>query len=833
MRFLRRAVLAGVLVAAVAGTENGIAAPLAAAGSASWRLTSPELFDVRVTAIAIDPRAPATIYVGGFTGGGFRSRAAIFRSDNSGSTWHPIQIGVGGLSVAGLWVNPADPDVLYAGIYGGGVFKSVDRGESWTRLTVGQLPWVGSLVLDERSPDTLYVSIGGDGLYKTNDAGNTWTPIVGPPGVPGVILAWRVVLDPSMAGRLYASDFHRLYRSDDAGETWQLVRDGIQSLLWIDPADSAVLYALGESGGLLKSVDRGLTWTAIGAGLPTNLGPLAGDPANPAVLYIGTGEAGVFRSGDGGLTWTALNDGIANGLVEARGLPRYGQHVLLIPAFGNPVLYAGTDFGLFDYRDRPEFQVTLPAVASLHGVPPTFFHSDVWIFNGSADSEATVTATYRCLSGTPCSEAPQTFTIPARQVKTFRDIAVTLFNAPETAGAVEFESDRLPVVTSRLYTPDASQPTTGMFVPGLSPEDATVSQVLTSLSHSVDPGSGFRTNVGFYNRTDTSSFVNLDFFEASGPSLGSIRLFVGPRQPLQLNDAEVFQRLGISHDVPDFFCIVSTFGETRIHAYAAVIDNRSQDPIFVTGQDAAAPPQSKLTLPAAASLPGAGGTFFHSDARIWNASPTAFTTVTARYLCFGGDCGDAEQSFLLGPRRMMVLDDVVASLFHAPGTGGAIELVSAQPLVVTSRLYTPDRSAPTLGMFVPGLAPMRASPLLVINGLSHPASTASGVRVNVGVFNEADVAQVVTYRIFDGSGNKLGEASRFFTPREIFQVNDVFAFLGVSAPVESAYCVLEASELLPIFAYGAVVDNRSQDPIFIPAEDDPEKPPTVPLGSPK
>jgi hypothetical protein len=159
--------------------------------------------------------------------------------------------------------------------------------------------------------------------------------------------------------------------------------------------------------------------------------------------------------------------------------------------------------------------------------------------------------------------------------------------------------------------------------------------------------------------------------------------------------------------------------------------------------------------------------------------------------------------------------------------------VSPQPLVVTSRLYTPDRSEPTLGMFVPALAPVRASPFLVINGLSHPATPASGVRVNVGVFNQADVAQVMTYRIFDGAGNKLGEASRPFAAREIFQINDVFAFLGITAPVESAYCLVEASELLPIFAYGAVVDNRSQDPIFIPAEDDPEKPPTVPLGRPK
>ncbi len=642
----------------------------------------------------------------------------------------------------------------------------------------------------------------------------------------GVILAWRLVLDPSTAGRLYASDFHRLYRSDDAGETWQLVRDGIQSLLWIDPADSAVLYALGESGGLLKSTDRGITWTAIGAGLPTDagLGLLVGNPSNPAVLYIGVGYNGVFRSADAGRTWTAFNDGIAHRFVGA----------LLIPASGNPALYAGTDAGLFDYRFRAEFQVTVPAVASLHGVPPTFFHSDVWIFNGSAESEATVTATYRCLGGTPCSDAPQTITVPARQVKTLRDIAVNLFNAPETAGAVEFESDQLVVITSRLFTPEASQPTTGMFVPGRKPEEASASQVLTSLSHSADVTTGFRTNVGFYNGTDSSTFLSLDFFDASGASLGQILSFARPRQPLQLNDDEVFQRLGITRDVPNFFCVVTTYPDhTPIHAYAAVIDNRSQDPIFVTGQDAAAAPESKVTLPAAASLHGAAGTFFHSDARIWNASQTTFATVIARYLCFTGSCGDAEQSFLIAPQRELVLDDLVTSLFHAPETGGAIEFVSAQPLVVSSRLYTPGRSAPTLGMFVPGLSPNRASPAVVLNGLSHPATPESGSRVNVGVFNQADVPQLVTYRLFDGSGAELGQTSRFFAPREIFQANDVFAFLNVSQSVETAYCLVEGSELLPLFAYAAVIDDRSQDPIFIPGEDDPEHPPITPSEEPK
>ena len=74
--------------------------------------------------------------------------------------------------------------------------------------------------------------------------------------------------------------------------------------------------------------------------------------------------------------------------------------------------------------------------------------------------------------------------------------------------------------------------------------------------------------------------------------------------------------------------------------------------------------------------------------------------------------------------------------------------------------------------------------------------------------------------------NKL---ARFFGEREVFQVNDVFSFVGVTASsVESAYVLVEGSELLPIFSYAAVIDNRSQDPIFIPGEDDPEKPPIRP-----
>ena len=265
-------------------------------------------------------------------------------------------------------------------------------------------------------------------------------------------------------------------------------------------------------------------------------------------------------------------------------------------------------------------------------------------------------------------------------------------------------------------------------------------------------------------------------------------------------------------------------GVDPLFAYASVVDNRSADPIYVPGEDVAGLAVSKVTLPAAASLAGIGGTFFHSDVRVWNASSTAFAAVTARYVCFTGECGNSEREVLIAPHQTIVLDDIVGTFFDAPGTGGAVEFVSEEPIVVTSRLSTPEGSEPTFGMFVPGMVPDRASPAQVLNGLARSGDS----RVNVGVFNDAD-PQVITYRLFDGNGNLLGIASRFFGKRETFQVNDIFAFLGVTAgSVESAYCLVEGSELFPIFSYAAVIDNRSQDPIFIPGEDDPEKPPIRP-----
>src|SRR5262245_46505879 len=157
-----------------------------------------------------------------------------------------------------------------------------------------------------------------------------------------------------------------------------------------------------------------------------------------------------------------------------------------------------------------------------------------------------------------------------------------------------------------------------------------------------------------------------------------------------------------------------------------------------------------ITLPAAASVRGLSP--FYSDVRAYNTSYTATLTVTARYRCFTGTCPDAPQVFSLAPRESRAFDDVCVSLFSAPDSAGAIELShegADGPLVVTSRLYSTE-PAPTVGMFVPGLALSAARPTTVLTSLRNNGPGA-GFRTNVGVYNPGEVAVSPTFRVYDGS----------------------------------------------------------------------------------
>ena len=126
--------------------------------------------------------------------------------------------------------------------------------------------------------------------------------------------------------------------------------------------------------------------------------------------------------------------------------------------------------------------LTLPAAASIVGGAP--FFSDVRAFNTSYTDALEVTARYRCFISCTAVGTPEVpFVLEPRESRAFDDIVQNTFQAPNTAGGVEFEhsgSGEQLVVTSRLYS-TAPQPTVGMFIPGLRNAEAHATTVLTSI----------------------------------------------------------------------------------------------------------------------------------------------------------------------------------------------------------------------------------------------------------------------------------------------------------------------------------------------------------------
>ncbi len=459
--------------------------------------------------------------------------------------------------------------------------------------------------------------------------------------------------------------------------------------------------------------------------------------------------------------------------------------------------------------------VTVPVAASIHGAPGTFFHSDVRVFNRSETSPVIVTARYRCFTP-PCGDSARTFTLSPREMRVFDDMIGATFNAPESGGAIEFSSAGSLVVTSRLYTPSRPSPTSGMGVPGVPETEALPASVLTSLSHSADPARGFRSNVGAYNASDAAQTITFTVFDGSGAQLGSTAAAVPARTSVQVSN--IFNVLGIAGDVARAYCVVHGDQNLPLLAYAGVIDNESQDLAYVQGQASSPAAAARVTVPVAASIHGLGGSFFHTDATVLNASATDPAEVTLHYRCFSGSCGDSVQTVTLAPREMRAFDDLIASLFSAPESGGAIQFDSDQPIVVNSRLYTPSRPAPTNGMGVPGLAEAGAPTMAVLTSLSHSADPSAGFRSNVGAYNANDAAQTITFTLFDPAGTQLGQVSAAAPARTSVQVSNVFGAAGFTRDVPDAYCVVHGDHDLPLIAYAGVIDNQSQDLAFIRGE---------------
>lgn len=258
-----------------------------------FRSVGPALTSGRISDIAVNPVNNKEYYVASSSGG-------VWKTVNSGNTFEPIFDAQGSYSIGCVTIDPNNTNVVWVGsgennnqrsvAYGDGLYKSIDGGKTWKNVGLKNSEHIGNIVVDPRNSDVVYVSAigplwseGGDrGLYKTTNGGESWNKVLEINKHTGVN---EVVMDPRNPDILYASAFQR--------------RRHVFTYLGGGPGST-----------IYKSDDAGATWSKADKGLPqVDLGRigLAISPVNPEYIYAiveaAHGEGGLFISTNRGASW--------------------------------------------------------------------------------------------------------------------------------------------------------------------------------------------------------------------------------------------------------------------------------------------------------------------------------------------------------------------------------------------------------------------------------------------------------------------------------------------------------------------------------------------------
>lgn len=314
----------------------------------NMREIGPAVMSGRVTAIDVEEAEVNTLWVGTASGGAWRSA-------NNGYTWESVFDQQDVLGIGALKIDPINSDVVWVGTgegnprnsqtSGSGIFKSVDRGRSWSKMGLDNTKTIHRIVIDPHNTATVYAGALGSawgpntdrGVFKTTDGGTQWQKVL---FVNDSVGCADLVIDKNHPNKLFAAMWHYgrqpwffnsggkgsgLYVSTDHGGSWKkldeknglpkgnLGRIGIA----IAPSNSSVVYAMIEAAetGLYKSTDGGFQWELVTTkevnDRPFYYHEFYVDPTNENhLIYL---HSTVSESIDGGQSWSTM-------------LPYYGVH---------------------------------------------------------------------------------------------------------------------------------------------------------------------------------------------------------------------------------------------------------------------------------------------------------------------------------------------------------------------------------------------------------------------------------------------------------------------------------------------------------------------------
>ncbi len=319
----------------------------------------------------LDPEDNAVVYAS-YSPKIFESHSSILKyspGKEEGFGWEEMFRVEDSMGITSLEFDPSDPRTIYAGVIGeeGEIYVSNDKGVTWEKLnddlTFTTIWGHSQLQIHPGDKDIVYAGTWGGGTYKTVNSGREWTKLDEDHTFSPTCLAVSNENNPDV---VYACDrtAAKIHKSRDAGETWEEYYDFgkgnmMTSAVAIDPDDPDMIYAsafmppVAHLGGFVRIT--GGEATPIGTELPRAVLEIEIDPNEKDTIYVTTHIHGVYKSTDGGITWHKLDD-------RNNGLPRIGVYDIKVDPTDSEIVYATALCG-----ELPDYMINSPIILRTAG----------------------------------------------------------------------------------------------------------------------------------------------------------------------------------------------------------------------------------------------------------------------------------------------------------------------------------------------------------------------------------------------------------------------------------------------------------------------------------